>query len=223
MLARPFTEEKSMNLRVLRAAALAASMLAALPAAAQFSGDGLKNVLGNASDAALDKLSKPGAFSADDAIRIALPGQSKGVGDLLKLADRAGVTNDIGGSLNRAAEQAAAQAKPIFRNAIDRLSLKDTVGIATGGNTAATDYLRKSSSSEILAKLTPLVKAALAQSGVLRQTSQLSSLGLTEEKLTGYVAQKTSDGIFTYVGREETQMRQNPVESGRAILKGLKF
>jgi hypothetical protein len=204
-------------------AVLAALTFVAPPTFAQLSGDGLKNVLGNASDAALDQLSKPGAFSADAAIRIVLPGPSKGVGDLMKLADRAGVTNDLSGSLNRAAEEAAGQAKPIFRAAIDRLSLKDTVGIATGGDTAATDYLRKSSAAEIVAKLTPLVKTALAQSGVLRQTSQLSSLGLTEDKLTGYVAQKTSDGIFTYVGREETRMRQNPVENGRAILKGLKF
>jgi hypothetical protein len=193
-------------------------------AAAQLSADGVKQVLGNASDAALDRLSQPGAFSADDAIRIALPGaSSKGVGDLMKLADRAGVTNDLSGSLNRAAEQAAGQAKPIFRAAIDRMSTKDMIGIGTGGKTAATDYLRKTSGSAILAKLAPLVRAALQSTGVLQQTQQLSSLGLTDAKLTDYVAQKTSDGIFTYVGREETKMRDNPVDTGRAILKGLKF
>ena len=57
----------------------------------------------------------------------------------------------------------------------------------------------------------------------LTATSQLSSLGLTDAKLTDYVTQKTSDGIFTYVGREETRTRQDPAESGKALLKGLRF
>ena len=200
----------------------AASITAAPSAHAQLSGDGMKGMLGNATDAALDKLSKPGAFSADDAIRITVPG-AKGLGDLMKLTDRAGVTNDITGTLNRAAEQAAGEAKPIFRSAIDRMSMKDAVGIGTGGNTGATDYLRRSSGSEITAKIVPLVQAALAKSGVFQQTSSLSAVGMNQSKLTDYVAKKTSDGIFTYIGREETQIRQNPMESGKAILKGLKF
>jgi Protein of unknown function (DUF4197) len=193
-------------------------------ALAQLSPDGVKGMLGNASDSALDKLSQPGAFSADSAIRIALPGTSGGgLGDMMKLADKAGLTKGLDENLNHAAEQAAAQAKPIFRNAIDRMSLKDMGNVVTGGNTAATDYLKKTSSGEILEKLTPLVNAALAKTGVLQQTSQLSQFGMTPEKLTGYVSQKTSDGIFTYVGREETRMRANPLESGKTILKGLKF
>lgn len=192
------------------------------PASAQSTPSGVKGVLDNASDAALDKLSKPGAFSADDAIRITLPG-AKGLGDMMKLTDRAGLTNDITGKLNRAAEQAASEAKPIFHAAIDRMSLKDAVDIGTGGNTGATDYLRRTSGAEIVAKLKPLVSAALARSGVLQQTSQLAQFGLTDATLTDDVAKKTSDGIFTYVGREETRMRQNPVDSGKALLKGLKF
>lgn len=198
-------------------------------ASAQLSAESVKGVLASASDAALDRLAQPGAFSADDAIRIALPGasssagSSSGLGDLMKLADRAGVTKDLSANLNRAAEQAAGQAKPIFRAAIDRLSPKDMVGIATGGKTAATDYLRQSSGAEIAAKLAPLVRSALQGTGVFASSSQLSSLGLTDAKLTDYVTRKTSDGIFTYVGREETKARENPLETGRAVLKGLKF
>ncbi len=204
------------------AATLALTTLA-LPASAQMSGGGLKEMMGRASDSALDNLSKPGAFSADSAIRIALPGLGggKGMGDLMKLANKAGLTGDIDGALNRAAEQAAAQAKPIFRAAIDRVNFQDAVGMVTGGGTAATDYLRKATGPEVQAKLLPLVQSALQASGVFKQTAQLSSLGMSEGKLTDYVAGKTSDGIFTYVGREETRMRQNPVETGKNLLKGL--
>ena len=181
----------------------------------------VKQMLGNASDAALDKLSQPGAFSADSAIRIVLPGGADKLGGLLKLTDRAGLTNDITGSLNHAAEQAASEAKPIFRSAIDKASMSDALSVAKGGDTGATDYLRKTSGAQITAKLLPLVKAALDRSGVLKNSAMLSSIGWNEAKLTDYVTGKTSDGIFTYVGREETRMRRDPVNTGKEILKGL--
>jgi hypothetical protein len=219
-----FSRETTMFLRTTLTAAALALVTFVLPASAQMSGGSIKDMLGKASDSALDNLSKPGAFSADAAIRIALPGAGgKGIGDLMNLANKAGLTGDINGALNRAAEQAAAQAKPIFRAAIDKVSFGDAVGMVTGGGTAATDYLRKATGPEIRAKLLPLVQAALQSSGVLKQTAQLSSLGMSEGKLTDYVAGKTSDGIFTYVGREETKMRQNPLETGKTLLKGLKL
>ena len=197
------------------------------PAFAQVSGDALKEMLGKASDGALDRLSQPGAFSADDAIRIALPGAGKGMGDLMSMAGKAGLggsfAGDINGSLNRAAESAASQAKPIFRAAIDKVSFSDAVGIVRGGNTGATDFLKKSTGGEIKAKLLPLIKAALEKTGVLKQASQLNAFGMDETRLTDYVTGKTSDGIFTYVGREETKARQDPIGTGGALLKGLKF
>lgn len=200
------------------AALVVACTMVSAPAVAQ-----VKELLGKASDAALDQLGKPGAFSADDAIRIGLPGQAKGLGDLMKLSDRAGLTQDISGSLNRAAEQAAAEAKPIFRAAIDRATLKDAVAIGRGGDTGATDYLRQSAGGDILKKLTPLVKSALDRTGVLKQTSQLASFGMDDAKITDYVAKKTADGIFTYVGREETKLRRDPIGIGRSLMKDLKF
>jgi hypothetical protein len=219
----PAEQETSMCTRATLAVAAAALAFVAAPVQAQVGAGSIKGMLANASDAALDKLSKPGAFSADAAIRIALPGQAEKLGALMKLTDKAGLTNDLSGSLNRAAEQAAGQAKPIFRSAIDKATMSDAVSVARGGDTGATDYLKRTSGGEILAKLQPLVKAALDKSGVLKQTAQLSSFGLDAAKLTDYVTQKASDGIFTYVGREEARLRQDPIGSGKELLKGLKF
>ena len=66
-------------------------------------------------------------------------------------------------------------------------------------------------------------RAALDKMGVLKESAQLSQFGMDDKKITDYVTQKNSDGIFTYVGREETRMRQDPVGSGKELLKGLKF
>lgn len=194
-----------------------------LPASAQLSGDSLKTLLGNASDAALNRLSRPGAFSTDDAIRIGMPGQVGKLGDMLQLSDRVGVTNDLSGQLNRAAEAAAAEAKPVFRAAIDRITVRDAIGIGTRGNTAATDFLKRTSGNDIVDKIGPIVKTALARAGALKQTAALASLGMNADRLTTYVSQKTADGIFTYMGREEARMRSDPATAGKTLLKGLKF
>lgn len=167
-----------------------------------------KDVLGRASDQALNKLSQPGAFAADDAVKITLPGPAKGISGMMAMAGKAGVGGDLTGSLNAAAGDAAGAAKPIFRAAIDNMTLQDAGGLV--GQTGATDYLRKSAGGAIKSRLIPLVRSALEKSGVLAQVSKLSAVGMSADTLTDYVAQKTSDGIFTYMGREETRLRQNP-------------
>ena len=130
--------------------------IVAAPAVAQTPGLPFKNILTKASDQALDKLSKPGAFAADSSIKIGLPGPAKGLGGLMGMASKAGVSGDLTASLNDAAGQAASAAKPIFREAIDRMTVQDAMSL--GSQTGATDYLRKSAGSEIEAKITPWSK-----------------------------------------------------------------
>jgi len=189
----------------------------ALPVAAQMPGLPIKGLLDKASDSALDKLSKPGAFAADSAVRISLPGPAGGMsgmgGGMMKMAG--GMGGGLTDGLNAAAGQAASAAKPIFRAAIDKMSAQDAMDIAKGGSTGATQYLRKSSGVAIIAELTPLIHDALGKTGVLGQTSKLSAVGMSEDSITNYVAQKTADGIFTYMGREETSLRANPMALGK--------
>lgn len=221
----PLGTASSAHRRALLASALAlsfaAAALVAAPAHAQISGAPLKALLADASDRALDRLSQPGSFSSDQAIRIGLPGMNGGnMGKLMDLAGKSGLAGNLDAQLNRAAEQAAAQAKPIFRAAIDRMTFKDALGMARG-STGATDYLRKNTETQIQAQLQPLVMSALRSSGALANTRALAALGMGEDRLAQYVTGKTSDGIFTYVGQEETRARQNPLETGKGLLKGL--
>jgi len=134
---------------------------AATPAVAQSTG--VKSILGDASDNALDKLSQPGAFYADEAVRILLPGPLEKATSILRFTSKAGLTKDITKTLNDAAGRAALEAKPVFRSAIDGLTLQDGVGIVTGGNEAGSDYLRRTSGEELAAKVRPLVEKAFAE------------------------------------------------------------
>ena len=75
------------------------------PAVAQNAG--ISNLLGGASDNALDKLAQPGAFFADKAVRIALPGPLEKASGSLRLAGKAGLTKDLTKSMNEVASLAA--------------------------------------------------------------------------------------------------------------------
>ena len=206
------------------------SMSPILATSAQAQTGGVKSLLGNASDGALDKLSQPGAFYADKAVRILLPGPLKKATKILRFTSKAGLTKDITRNLNDAAGRAALEAKPVFRSAIDNLTLTDGVGIVTGGGTGGSDYLRKTSGEELALKIRPLVVKALEEVGAYQQVERLGSISslaalggadLSRDGLTDSVTDQAMDGIFNYIGREEENFRSNPLKKGKKLFKGI--
>jgi Protein of unknown function (DUF4197) len=208
------------------AASLALTIVLAKPASAGiFDGKSAKSMLGNASDNALDKLGKPGAFYADTAVRILLPGTSgKLASRLMKAGDKFGLTTKLTKSLNEAAGLAALEAKPVFRKSIDSLTLNDVPGLVTQ-NDGATQYLKKSAGGDLHAKVRPLISAALTKVGAYDQmtklqktTGSLMSLAkLDNESLTDSVAKQAMNGIFSYMGKEEAGLRGNVGNLGKVL------
>ena len=192
-------------------------------------GGGIKKLLGGASDNALDKLSKPGAFYADTAVRILLPGaKGKLASKLLKTGDKLGLTSKLTKSLNDAAGFAAQEAKPVFRSAVDGLSLADVPGIALK-NDGATEYLKKSADTDLRAKVRPLIVSALTKVGAFGQLEKLGSggggllglAGLNKDGLTESVTDQTMKGIYNYMAKEEAGLRGNVLGIGKTILDGV--
>jgi hypothetical protein len=210
----------------------AGSGLLCVPAAARaqlgLGGLNLSSLLGRATDSALDKLAKPGAFYADEQVRIGLPivGKRSGgfFGSLMRGASKLGVLDNITRQINDAAGIAAGEAKPIFRDAIDDLSFSDAPGIIKQSD-GGTQYLRSSSNNALHAKLEPLVDSALSDLGVYSTFEGLSQkhtfirrAGLNRESINRSVTDQGLDGIFTYVGKEETAFRKNPLGGlGKAL------
>ena len=175
-------------------------------------------MLGGASDKALDELSQPGAFFADKAVRILLPAPLQKASKLLRFTGQKGLTDELTKSMNDVASLAAREAKPIFRNAIDGINLKDGVGIVKSSS-GATSFLRDSSGDRLREKIRPLVIKAMGDTGAFQQLDKLSSnkvvskLGFNSEKMTDHVTKKTIDGIFKYMAEEESRLRKNPLKS----------
>ena len=224
--------------RVILAGIAAAGTALALPGAARAQGLGgvlgLGDILGRASDNALDRLAQPGAFYADEAIRIGLPVIGSGssgsgglLGRLFSGARDLGVLDGLIRTLNDAAGLAAGEAKPIFRDAIDNVSFTDVPAIVRR-DTGATDYLRESSHDRLHARLTPLVDSALSSLGAYTQLDRLAgnhswlrALGISRDGLNATVTDQGLSGIFTYIGSEERGLRDNPARAVGGVLRGL--
>lgn len=122
-------------------------------------------------------------------------------------------------TLNRAAEEAAKEALPIFKNAIMGMSLQDGFSVLNGGNGAATKFLKDNTSNQLIAAFAPKVKDAIEKVKltdywnpiVTKYNTAAPLLGLNKANpdLNEYVTQLAIDGLFKMVEKEENKIREN--------------
>lgn len=195
-----------------------------LPESTQISG--LKEALRVATERAVKATSQSGGFLDNSKIRIGLPGKLAKMTSGLRAIGMGTQVDELEIAMNRAAEKAAGEATPVFVDAIQKMSFQDASEIVTGGDTAATDYFRKTTSDPLRERFRPIVNEAMQNVGVAKQYDQLvgrySSLPLASAPkfdLTGYVTDETLSGLFTVVGEQEKQIRTNPAARGTELLK----
>jgi hypothetical protein len=106
------------------------------------------------------------------------------------------------------------------------MSFDDAKGILTGGDDAATQYFRRTTSGAIGDKFLPVVKQATAKVQLAEQynryAGQASKFGLVKEKdanIDGYVTRKAMDGLFLLIAEQEKSIRRDPVGSGSKLLQ----
>ena len=124
-------------------------------------------------------------------------------------------------TLNRAAEEAAKEALPIFKNAILSMSVQDGFSILNGGNGAATKFLADKTTAQLVQAFSPKVEAAIAKVKLTDFwepiiTKYNSAMTLTggqklNPDLNQYVTEKAIQGLFIMVAKEENNIRANPM------------
>lgn len=129
-------------------------------------------------------------------------------------------------SLNRAAEEAAKKAGTVFLDAITKMSVSDGFAILKGADTAATNFLRKTSYSPLYAQFLPIVKEAIAK---VKVTSYWNPLVTKYNKIPGvkkqnpdlndYVTKKAANGLFVLIADEEAKIRKDPMARVTDLLK----
>ena len=187
---------------------------------------GLKEALTRGADVAVAQLGKPDGFMGDKRVKIPLPESARAAEKMMRTLGMKKQADELIETMNRAAEMAVLEAKPILSNAVKNMSFDDARGILMGGDDAATQYFKRTTSDAIGAKFLPIVKQATAKVDLAKQYNQYagkaSKLGLLDEKdadLDNYVTQKAMDGLFLMIAEQEKAIRKDPIATGSSLLK----
>jgi hypothetical protein len=188
--------------------------------------EGLKAALKAGTDLASNNLGAVDGFLANAAVKILFPPEAKKVESTLRSIGMNKVCDDVIVSVNRAAESAVVEAKPIFAAAITSMSIQDAIGILTGGQNSATEYLKNSSGQALMQKFQPIIKSNLDKANatkywgdVMGAYNNVPFVQKVNPDLTQFVTQRAIDGIFMMVAQEELKIRQNPTARVGSIIQ----
>lgn len=191
--------------------------------------NGLKDALKVGSNNAGASASKTDGFYKDSLIKIPFPPDAQKVKELAIKTGQQKQVDDFILSMNRAAEQAAVKAAPIFVNAILSMSITDGLSILKGPNDAATQYMKSKTSQQLHDAFLPIVKDAIASVQVTKYWTPMAKAYNDATLFTGgqkvntdlneYVTQQALKGLFILLAQEELKIRQNPAARVTDILK----
>jgi hypothetical protein len=187
---------------------------------------GLKQALADGSATAVAKLGTENGFLSNPKVKIPLPPALQKIESALRYTGMRKQADELVLAMNRAAETAAPEAKSLLIESVRKMSIQDAKGILTGGDTAATDYFKRTTESQLAQRFLPIVKKATDQVGLAEQYNSLAGqavqLGLIKEQqatIERYVTQKTLDGLYLMIAEQEKSFRQNPMSATSDIVK----
>lgn len=187
---------------------------------------GLKQALADGSAAAVKLLGAENGYFANPKVKIPLPPSLQKIESGLRMMGMKKQADELVLSMNRAAEAAAPEAKQLLTDAVKKMSVQDAKTILTGGDTAATDYFRRTTQAQLTQRFLPIVKKATDRVGLAQQYNNLAgqgvALGLVKQDdatIETYVTRKALDGLYLMIAEQEKSFRQNPVGASSAIVK----
>ena len=176
----------------------------------------LKQALEQGTGKSSDQLSAVNGFFGNAAVKILFPPEAQKVEKTLRSIGLSKLADNVILSLNRAAEDAAGKAKPIFVSAIKQMTLKDVTNILLGNQDAATQYFKRTTTLQLAASFKPVIKTSLNNVGATKYYSDAASaynkvpfVTKVNPDISDYVTQKAIDGLFVEIAREELNIRQN--------------
>lgn len=163
----------------------------------------------------------------DPDIRIPLPGTLEDVQSQLKRIGQSGPLDDLELRMNRAAEDAVPAAKTIVIDAVRGITINDALDLLNGGETAATDFLRDRTETQLRTTFRPYVESALDDADAYRLLDSVVAdnallttfAGDYRSSVTDHAVQFGLDGVFFYLAQEEKKIRENPVARTTELLR----
>jgi hypothetical protein len=201
---------------------------------------GLKDALLVGTDSSVNRLSAIDGYLKDQTVKILLPPEAKTITDhLSKLPGGTKLVDDVIIRINRAAEDAAKGAKPIFVNSVKEMTFTDALQILKGPDNAATQYFKQKTSAQLGELYRPKIRESLNKgliAGISTQQSwnelttrwnklagssigQIGGLKTVDVKLEDYILQQALNGMFLKIEEREKDIRTNANARVTALLK----
>jgi hypothetical protein len=188
--------------------------------------EGLKEALIKGVSWGADLVSQTDGYFGNPEIKIPFPPDVKKVEDRLRQIGLGGEVDKFILTLNRGAEDAAREAKPIFIDAIKSMTIEDAWGILRGEDDAATQYLRRTTGARLAEKFKPVIGASLDKVNATRYYSDIvgayNKIPFVEKvnpNLGDYATEKAIDGLFVMIAKEEKRIREDPVARTTELLR----
>ena len=187
---------------------------------------GLKEALNIGVEKEVKKLTATNGFFGNKLVKIPFPDE------LLKVESKLrglglGALPDKGLELiNRAAEQAAKEAIPIFVNAITSMSFTDARNILMGHDSSATNYLEQTTRDSLYAKFYPVMENSFGKVGadkawksMIAKYNMIPFIAKINPDIRDYAANKALNGVFKMITIEEKKIRIDFGERTSNLLK----
>lgn len=188
--------------------------------------NGLKEALVNGITKGTDLTSKMDGYFKNPEIKIPFPKDVKKVEDKLRQLGMGSEVDRFVLTLNRGAEEAAKEAKPIFISAIKQMSIDDAFAVLKGQPDAATQFLKRTTSAQLKEKFKPVVQTNLDKVNATKYYGDLISnynripfISKVNPNLNDYATDMAIQGLFTMIAKEEKSIRQDPAARATELLK----
>ncbi len=187
---------------------------------------GLKEALINGITKGTDITSKLDGYYKNPEIKIPFPPDVKMVEDKLRMLGMGGEVDKFIVTLNRGAEDAAKEAKPIFITAIKQMTIDDAMAILKGQPDAATQFLQRTTTAQLKEKFKPVVQVSLDKvqatkyyADLVKNYNRIPFVSKVNPSLNDYATDKAIQGLFTMIAKEEKSIRQDPLARTSDLLK----
>jgi hypothetical protein len=174
---------------------------------------GLKDALSQGLFRTFDAFADP---NGNPLVRFAFPGDAAKIEKTLRDVGLDKMVNQVTGKFTRAMGNAASASKPIFLDAVQRMTIRDAVNILVTDNThAATDYFKQTMKPEMMVAFRPIVDSTIRLEGADRDWATIVNTynripfisKPLENSLTDFIAARMVDFMFMTVANEEENIR----------------
>ena len=187
---------------------------------------GLKEALQQGISRGSDQASQLNGYYKNPQLKIPFPPELKKIENTLRGIGLGSQVDNFVRQLNRGAERAAIQAKPIFIKAIKSLTIQDAFSILNGEQDAATSYLQRTTSTSLRLEFLPVISQSLNEvnatkyyGALVNRYNKIPLVKKVDPDLDDYAVNRAIAGLFILVAREEASIRQNPAERTSKLLK----